>query len=79
MSQRKNKKDLGTKQAANAKQVKASRSHDKRDYHMGSKHSRSASRHHHSSENSTRRAHTHSKSKNSPSVSHASHQKRRYG
>jgi hypothetical protein len=46
--QRQVNKYSGTKQAASARQVATSRSHDRRDDHRGSRKSRSVSRHHHS-------------------------------
>jgi hypothetical protein len=55
MLQRQINKYFGTKQAANARQVETSRSHDRRDDQRGSRNSRSAIRHHHSLGHSTRR------------------------
>jgi hypothetical protein len=50
-------KDSGTKQAASARQVSTSRSHNKRDDHGNDRQSRSMSRLHHSPRQSTRRTH----------------------
>jgi hypothetical protein len=47
MLQRQVNKDSGTKQAACARQVATSRSHDRRDDHGGSRQPGSVSRHHH--------------------------------
>jgi hypothetical protein len=69
MLQRQVNKYFGTKQAASARQVEASRSHDRRDDHGGSRRTRSVSRHHHHSPgHSTRRAHAHSRSESIPCV-----------
>jgi hypothetical protein len=61
MLQRQVNKYSGTKQGTSARQVEASRSHDRSDDHKGYEQSRSVSRHHHHSQgHSTRREHARS-------------------
>jgi hypothetical protein len=70
-------KDYGTKQAASARQVSTSRSHNKSDDHGNDRHSRSMSRHHHSPRQSTRRTHASSGIGSNPSVTPIQRKRRR--